>query len=1014
MQTCGSALLAILQSNQRDLLAQDVFEFYAPDETDLCPGNATKRFAASNVVWYGWEYEQQAISRGDISRFIDGKFNNVNITLSNVDRTVGQWLSNTVIEGWRVVVRCISRSVDDNSIVLGVFRCEKPFDVSNDTVSISAKQDLGSIENTLPWNQISRKCPLKFKGTECLAGETLGSKSATYQAATTCNKSKRQCEDYGNLDAFQGEWFNAISANFKVSAQRGGAGGALLGLLGLGKKRVTRQHTSRDGGALGTAVPLGMGRTQIELKLIQSDDTGEYLAGQWLIGEGELAALLNVRNITSGWASSFQAYAQHLGKYGTDSSQDPAGYFASLGQKHSHRAYVEITIKGDNPDTGDPAPSIVATVLWVKIPVWNGSSFSGAEWSDNPVDQLRFILTEPRSLNYNEAWIDDVAAGEAAEYCTEPLKDQSGSEDVLINSSAGTPGTDFKIYRSTGLLDTWYFRKVLGLTSNYSAEREVDYVTYNPASPPSSSAPGVYYRKRYTSNWHLVEETKAADFIFKTLLPAFRGYLVTSASGKLQIRTEKPTITSYLRSATLAGATSIAIEDALAWQNLNIPVIYALVGVGESTSETRQVTGIAFSTAGNSITLAASGSATASGSTLSGGTTTIQAQGTVTIGSAAAATVTIDGVAISYTPNANDTTGTIAAILATRINADSTLNRYVKATWSATNPTVVIIRSKLGTLTLASGLTSAHAQLQIIAHVHMPFSDVAFGALTRGNVIRNSFKWPLGSKQSSLNQFEINFPDAVNDGQLTQLRENDYDHQERINKVNKLTIDGAAVDNYHQADRLVKAARYKYREGDFFYALGSAGLALLLEEGDVVCASHSNMPDQRNLMARIEELKVSPKHEVSMTCRLYADDQFPSSAEERTVSLTTGVGWVGTAPGAVTNLTLTIPTPGTISGTFNFAAYIGGQTARILIKKPGDADYSDTGLRVTPDSANSGAFQISGVPDGISYVRVIPYSVAGDGPATTASIDTTITSIDILEYQVNERPELYTELEVFS
>lgn len=1016
MQNVGSALLTILQSGQRDLVDVDLFEFYAPTETDLCPGNAVKRFAATSLVWFGWDYEQQAISRGDVSRFVDGRFNTVTITLSNVDRTVGQWLSNTAIEGYRVVIRAISRSVDDDSIVLGVFRCEKPFDVDNATVQIQAKQDLGSTENTLPWNQYAPKCPLKFKGTECLAGESLGSKSAAYQAATTCNKSYQQCKIYQNEKAFQGVRFNAVTGNFKVSARRGGAGGAFLSLLGLGNKRVTRQYSSQDATPYSQSVTLGLGRTNVELTPVKYADTGQYLAGQWVVGEGELTKLLNVRNVTSGWADTFQAYSEHLGKYGTDSSQAPLGFFASDGDRHSHRAYVEATILGNNPDTGDPAPTLVATVLWLKIPGWNGSSFGGSVWSDNPVDHLRFLLTEGRSLNYNSAWIDDTVAGETADYCNQPLLDQSGSEDVYVSTAAGNAGTDFKRYRSTGLLDTYYFRKVLGLTAQYSAEREVTYNTFNPASPPASVTPGTYYRKRYTANWHLREEIKAADFLFKSLLPSFRGYLITSAQGKLQIKSERPTVTSYLRSAVSGGATSLAIEDALAWKALSLPVVYVLIGAGLATSETRLVTAISFSTAGNSITLAGSGSATVSGSTLSGGTTTIQAQGTVTIGSAAAATVTIDGVATSYTPNADDTTGTIAAILATRINANATLNRYVQASWTPTLPTQIIIRSKLGTLTLASGVTSSHAQLETLAHVHMPFSDVAFGALTRGNILKNSFKWPLGSKQSSFNQFVIQFNDAVQDYQPTELRENDYDHQEAINKVNKYEVGGACVDNYHQANRLVLAARYKFREGDFFCSLQTAGVALLLEEGDVICVNHSAMPDQRNLMLRVEELRVSSDHKVSLTGRLYADDQFPASADERTVSYVTGIGWVSAPPGAVTNLILQLISSGTVRGEFDFAAYIGSQTARVEVKRFGESDYSDTGIRVTPDVNNRGSFEVSGLPAGLTYFRVTPYSTAGDGTATTGAIDTSLAAVDVLARQVlglvNVEPIL--EVEVFS
>lgn len=1004
----------MLESSTPDWLKVDLFEFYPPDETDLCPGNAEKRFAASNVVWLGWSYEQQAINRGDVSRYVDGKFNNVSITLSNVDRSVSTWLSTVSLDGYRVLIRCISRRVADDSIVLGVFRCEKADEITNTTVQIVAKQDLGSIENSLPWNTYAPKCPLEFKGTECLAGQSLGSKSSAYQAATTCNKSWRQCSvDYSNGPAFQGTRFNAITGNFKVSRQRGGAGGALLSLIGLGQKRVTAQYTSQSGGAYGQAVALGLGRTQIELQPIQYADTGEYLAGQWEAGEGEAAALLNVRNVSSGWATVFQAYAQHLGKYGFDSSQAPAGFFASGGDRHSHRIYVEATIKGDNPDTGDPAPTLVANVLWGKIPTWNGSSFGGAEWSDNPVEHVRYLLTEPRSLNYNSAWIDDVAAGETAEHCNEPLADASGSEDVYVSTASGTPGVDFKRYRSTGLLDTYYFRKVLGLTSQYSAEREVTYNTYSPASPPTPT-PSTYYRKRYTANWHLREKMAAIDFIFKKLLPAFRGYFVTSAQGKLQIRTEKPTITSLLRNTAGVGATALQIEDATAWKALNLPRIYVLVGVNQATSETRLVSSITFSTAGNSITLTASGSATASGSTFSGGTTTIQAAATVTIGSAAAATITIDGVATSYTPNADDTTGTIAAILATRINANATLRRYIKATWTPTLPTQILLRSKLGTLNLSAGLTSSHATTELVAHVHMPFSDVAFGALTRGNIIKDSFRYPMGSRQSNYNQFSITFSDAVADYQQVTLNENDYAHQRKINKISKKEIDGACVDSYHQANRLVLAERYKYREGDYFYGLSTARLALLLEEGDVICASHSSMPGKRNLMARIEELRISPEHRVSIVARLYADEQFPTSAEERTIALTGGLGYLSTPPGAVTNLVLTQPTADTVRGVFDFAAYLNTQAARIEIKKADAADYVDTGLRISPDSSNRGAFEIANVPPGLTYIRVTPYSSAGDGPQTIGSIDTNAPMINVLEYQVFDYPQDVLEVEVFS
>jgi hypothetical protein len=233
----------------------------------------------------------------------------------------------------------------------------------------------------------------------------------------------------------------------------------------------------------------------------------------------------------------------------------------------------------------------------------------------------------------------------------------------------------------------------------------------------------------------------------------------------------------------------------------------------------------------------------------------------------------------------------------------------------------------------------------------------------------------------------MTYNEAVQDFQPTELRENDYDHQDKINRVNKLEISGACVDNYHQADRLVQATRYKYREGDFFNEWSAAGLALLLEEGDVVCTNHSAMPDQRNLLLRVEEMKVTQDHRVNLVGRLYADSQFPTSATERTVVLTAGVGWVSEPPDAPYGVDLTSPSSGVVRGTFMFSTFIGGQTAKIEVWRAGESGYVDTGLIVSPDSSFNGAFEVSGIPtSGLTYFRITAISSTGNesDPVTAA------------------------------
>lgn len=1006
MQTCGSALLAVLESSSRDLAPVDLYEFYQPSETRLEPAYATRRYAADTIFWHGWEYERQVVSRGDVSRFIDGRFNNVSLTFSNIDRSISNWLSTTDLEGWRVVIRMISRSVDNDSVVLFVGRCEPPYDVDNTTVSLTIRQDLGSIDNELPWSQYQPACPLRFKGVECLAGQMLGQKNQTYQSAMSCNKTWAQCSQYGNTPAFQGFRFNQISTNFKKPKINWSLFllGPLIGTLGILRRRAHKNWSSQDETPYGKPVPIGAGRTQIELQPVNAADTGEYLYGHWIVGEGAITSLLNVRNVSSGWADWFQAFYAHFGNYGYNSLQPTTSQFLGL-QHYSHRAYVEATIKGDNPDTGDSAPTLVATVLWSQMAKIGEDGFTLTGWSDNPVEQLRWLLTEERSLNYDPAWIDDEVAADTARYCNDPLIDQTGCEDIWFSSTTGTPGTDFKRYRSTGLLDIHYWRNLLGLTFVHPAEQEIVYQLYSPASPPSNPTPTTWYRKRYTSNWHLRDALKATDFIFKSLLPSFRGYLITGADGRLQIRSKRPTVTGTIQENAAAGSTSIEIDDAAAWRGLNVPVVYSLVGAGLATSETRRVTAVSFSVAGNTITLAAvaSGSiqATRSGPTFTGGSASRQAVGTVTFSGTPeigdSVTVTIDGQPISYTlavdaeNNLLDTTATVAAMIATMVNADATLSRYIEAVWTVALPNQVLLRSKLGILTIDQPLTSTHDAAEIVAHVHLPFSDAAFGALGRGNILRDSFRWPLSGKQASFNQFTMIYNDAVQDYQATEVRENDYEHQDRTNRVSKFEISGSCVDNYHQADRLVRAARYEMREGNFFCSLNSTGLALLLEEGDIICVTHSNMPGKRNLMLRVEELRVSQDHQVALTARLYADEQFPESATARTIVLTGGGSWLLNPPGAVTNLNLTTPAPGTLRGVFQFSGYLGSQIARIELMRAGESGYYDTGLRVSPNANGYGYFELSGLPAGVSYAKVT--AISSDGSASTptvASIEYTV------------------------
>lgn len=146
--------------------------------------------------------------------------------------------------------------------------------------------------------------------------------------------------------------------------------------------------------------------------------------------------------------------------------------------------------------------------------------------------------------------------------------------------------------------------------------------------------------------------------------------------------------------------------------------------------------------------------------------------------------------------------------------------------------------------------------------------------LTRANIKRNTFKWPLESKQSSVNQVKGNFRDAKNDFALTPFKYNDREHQNLVKKTYPLELDLSAVDSVDQVARIAGWTLSKNREGDWFNALETGPQGLVLEEGDVICASDDS-GGLINVVTRIEDLRIKPNHEVAInSARKYSTLMF--------------------------------------------------------------------------------------------------------------------------------------------
>lgn len=178
------------------------------------------------------------------------------------------------------------------------------------------------------------------------------------------------------------------------------------------------------------------------------------------------------------------------------------------------------------------------------------------------------------------------------------------------------------------------------------------------------------------------------------------------------------TLSGSTLSGGLDGDTFVLVANVEAWRASQRG--YLLINPGLTTSEYRAITSAQYHPAtGDSITLEVSGTGlTASGATLSGGSTSAPSSGTVTASSATGdLVVTVWDIPITYTAQANDIDESVAAMLATLINADPNLNQYVRAEWEEDD--VVHVYSTVGKLIFASALVHDH-ESQVDSPVTFP------------------------------------------------------------------------------------------------------------------------------------------------------------------------------------------------------------------------------------------------------------------------------------------------------
>jgi hypothetical protein len=1032
MNVATPSLLPTLTGTPKDLVC--LVEFYeatyVPTVHGFEPPSAVARFATETCSFKldgtvgPASYYREALHMPSLTRILGKQSNTCTVRFSNISRRLATFKITNDVEGMRMVVRICSRAnlladfgVGGNGWSFFNGRCGPPDGFDRKEGSITAKQDLGQIEAQIPPQDFERPCWLDFGGPDCLGTELLTEKNAAYQTAFAtfgrkgCNKSHTQCTEFDNVKFFQGIRVVQIQGSFLFKPHHGFLYklirySSVVGYLGtrfFGTKAHEVGSSVEDGTPYGHAVPIVLGRWQMSGMPLQFQDVGTELHFLMAFCRGPIGGYGNIRNNTVGFTSPFDVI-EHYGNYGGEANQLADTVFPE-GQFFSRLAYITGAVAGSDIEVEEPAPDISAIVKGIAIGELVNADYLNRQgtgtvygetveysetfgaWTDNPVEQVRHVLRDPALLNFGPAntWLDHRRTGVTSVYCLGGVQDLTNAERlVLPNDQIGKAGVDYHRYHTTGLLVPESYRVGVQQFPESQAFKEVEYEYYDPSAPPDSFAIKTWYRKRFTSNIALSEHKKALDFVYDTLLPSFRGYLSWNHLGKI---------------ASVAGATSIDVMDVYPWtfngnEENDSKIGEILIGAWKANSEARVVTDTHYTADGNLITLSASTTggvtATASGANFTGGSSTVRAEGSVTIGGSPVAgdtiSVFINGYECFYelTPgvygSGASTEAGVAASLAFAINSHPVVRTFVEASSGSFGDDTVLLTCKMGSLDLSSELEEAHEEGEETIRVMMVFAGKALthADTTRANILNGSFKYLGANGQTRYNQFKGSPHDPLRDFAEQPIIINDYDHQDKVNKVFTLDVDLSAVDNYNQASRLLNGANAKFGDGCKFFTWGSNGLALQLEEGDRVAVNYPMAPvwwpnreyalgdlvvpvplnghryvvttagtsgliqpdfpdgtgatvtsgsvvfteygsDEkdafRNIPVTIEQLTTNEKYEVSFTARIYSTSFFDDAVAETDVQLSSSLGNFGAGPPDIAFNTVDFPPDGLIQTT---------------------------------------------------------------------------------------------------
>lgn len=369
-----------------------------PTDDGFDPADALDCFAAvGDITFMTREYKRLIEKFGTIKRTLTAEINNASVTFSNVTREISDFEFTHGFEGLILVMRLLSRSRSTaltDSQILFTGRCEKPNSGDKDSLTVTAKFVLGSLNVMVPRRKFSKT---DQEGRVESDPEFEGFPNRVQYGTTT----------YPRLE------------------KRGG----FLGWFNKKLVRATLQWSSASDIDENASVPEIFGRAQILGIHIAYNDIGAELRIRTAFCEGEIEDIVNARSIDGTLPLTFTALLMGLvgSLNGPDDPTIPApGYY-------SRTAHMRSVVTNSAMDVTDPAPGIAAVIFGRKLAVPDGAGdWVDFAWTNNGAAQARFLITSPDYYKLDENWIDDASFLEVFNYNAEQIFNTSISDFLFV------------------------------------------------------------------------------------------------------------------------------------------------------------------------------------------------------------------------------------------------------------------------------------------------------------------------------------------------------------------------------------------------------------------------------------------------------------------------------------------------------------------------------------------------------------------------------------------------------